>query len=243
MFSNKSHSTRGHATFAAAGLLLAGLAATALGADAPAPPAAAAPMQGCRHGEIDVAKMNARAAEVFAAADSNADGKITEVEFLEFKPPHGGPGGHMDGPGMMGGPGMGMGGPGMMMGPAMAMSGGMGHHGMGGGPDGAPMSPEAREAQMQAFQTEVFTALDTDHNGQLSPAEFARQREVVRTMIAKRMFVKLDKNGDGVLTKEEFPPFAQKVDALDTNDDGKVTPDEMKAARAAKGGQTGKTTN
>jgi len=47
-----------------------------------------------------------------------------------------------------------------------------------------------------------------------------------------------DKNGDGVLTKDEFPPFVAKMSMMDTNGDGTVTRDEMKAAHAAHGTQT-----
>jgi EF hand domain-containing protein len=48
----------------------------------------------------------------------------------------------------------------------------------------------------------------------------------------------MDTNQDGYLEKDEFPPFASKAAAMDTNHDGTVTRDEMKAAHAAKGGQT-----
>lgn len=221
------------------GLLLAGaIAATALGADAPAPGAAPPPPDGAppcgRHGDIDLGKMKEHAAKMFAAADINGDGKITVAEFLAFKPQRGGPNGHpgmgggMGGPGM-GGPGMGMGGPGMGM--------------MGIGPGGKPPTPQERDAQIQAFETDVFKALDTDHNGQLSPAEFSKAHDVVHDVMAKQMFAKLDKNGDGVLTKDEFPPFVQKMSAMDTNGDGTISHDEMKAAHAAKGAQNGQAPN
>ncbi len=52
-------------------------------------------------------------------------------------------------------------------------------------------------------------------------------------MMKTQMFKKLDKNGDGVLTKDEFPAFSAKLKTLDTNGDGTVTRDEMKAGRAA----------
>ena len=161
--------------------------------------------------------MDARAAKVFASADTNGDGKITQAEFLAAKPPHGPPGGS-------GGPGPGMHGPGMGMGM-------MGHRGA--GPDGGP-TPQEREA----FQADLYKALDTDHNGQLSPAEFSKAWETAQTMMKTQMFKKLDKNGDGVLTKDEFPPFVAKMSAMDTNGDGTVTRDEMKAAHAAHDAQT-----
>ena len=116
-------------------------------------------------------------------------------------------------------------GPGMTMGMGM----GMGHH----GPDGGP-TPQEREA----FQADLYKALDTDHNGQLSQAEFSKAWETARTMMKTQMFAKLDKNGDGVLTKDEFPPSVAKMSAMDTNGDGTVTRDEMKAAHAAHATQT-----
>lgn len=215
------------------GLLLAGaIAATAFGADAPGaapPPSDGAPPCG-RHGDIDLGKMKEHAAKMFAAADINGDGKITIEEFVAFKPQRGGPDGHpgMGGPGM-GGPGMDMGGPGIGM--------------MGMGHGGKPPTAQERDAQIQAFETDVFKALDTDHNGQLSQAEFSKAHDVVHDVMAKRMFAKLDKNGDGVLTKDEFPPLVQKMSALDTNGDGTVSRDEMKAAHAAKGAQNGQAPN
>ncbi len=98
--------------YGASGLLLAGfialfalIARAALAADAPATaqPAQADCMPGHR-GDMDLSKMDERAAKVFASADANGDGKITQAEFLAAKPPRGGPGGH-------GGPGPGMHGP------------------------------------------------------------------------------------------------------------------------------------
>jgi Ca2+-binding EF-hand superfamily protein len=196
--------------YGAGGVVLALIATAALAAE-PAP--AASPDSTCppgHRGDIDLGKMNARAAKAFESADGNGDGKITQVEFLAAKPPQGRAGG---GPGMHG--------PGMTM--------GMGHH----GPDGGP-TPQEREA----FQADLYKALDTDHNGQLSQAEFSKAWETARTMMKTQMFAKLDKNGDGVLTKDEFPPSVAKMSAMDTNGDGTVTRDEMKAAHAAHATQT-----
>lgn len=202
--------------YGAGGLLLAGfIATTALAADAPA--TTQPPQSDCKpghRGDMDLSKMDERGAKVFASVDANGDGKITQTEFLAAKPPHGGPGGS-------GGPGPGMHGPRMAMGPGM----GKGHHG---GPDGGPTAQER-----EAFQADLFKALDADHNGQLSQAEFAKAWETAQTMMKTQMFKKLDQNGDGVLTKDEFPGFAAKMKAMDANGDGTVTRDEMKAARAA----------
>ena len=230
-----------HSKLAAGGVLLAGvLATTVFGADAPAAPPTPPPCD--RHGDVDLAKMKEHAAEVFAAADTNGDGKITQAEFLAFKPKHDGHGMGKDGHGMGMGPHMGMG-----------LMGGMGMGGHGDGPDGAA-SPE-RDAWADAFQAELFKELDTDHNGQLSSAEFSKAREAMhsdtmRTFMKTQMFTHLDKNSDGVLTKDEFPPFAQKMSMMDTNGDGTVTRDEMHAqmkamhgAKGTQGAQTGKPQN
>ena len=199
--------------YAAGGVLLALIATAALAAD-PAP--AASPDAACptgHRGDIDLSKVNARAAKAFESADANGDGKITQAEFLAAKPPHGRPG-RADGPG-----------PGMHGGMGVSM----GHH----GPDGGP-APQEREA----FQADLYKALDTDHNGQLSQAEFSKAWETAHTMMKTQMFTKLDKNGDGVLTKDEFPPFVAKMSMMDTNGDGTVTRDEMKATHAAHSTQT-----
>lgn len=51
-----------------------------------------------------------------------------------------------------------------------------------------------------------------------------------QSSIASQMFQGLDKNGDGVVTEEEFfAPHEQRFDALDTNHDGKLTPKEFES--------------
>jgi Ca2+-binding EF-hand superfamily protein len=108
------------------------------------------------------------------------------------------------------------------------MGRGMHHGGMG------AMGPDGKPPNWQALNAELFNALDTDGNGELSQAEFAKAHETMQTMMRKHAFAKLDSNGDGVLDKDEFPPMAKRMAAMDTNGDGKVTHDEMRAARAAK---------
>jgi Ca2+-binding EF-hand superfamily protein len=217
----------------AAGALIAGVfASTTFAAPAaPPPPSTPAPdtsTQPCGPGGgMDVNRIKERGAKEFARIDTNGDGKITEAEFLAAEPQwRGGGPGHRMGPGKggwgMGGPGMGgpgMGGPGIG-GPGTGMGPGMGpHFGM-------------TDAQLQTFNADLFKALDTDGNGQLSPTEFAKAHDTMHTMMKKQAFVRFDTNKDGVLTKDEFPPFAKEVAAMDTNGDGKVTREEMQAAKA-----------
>ncbi len=80
----------------------------------------------------------------------------------------------------------------------------------------------------------VLAALDTDKNGTLSAAEIA---------LASKSLLKLDKNGDGVLTSDELrasiPPTAsgsttsnsdeaaRMFQSRDTNGDGKLSKDEL----------------
>ena len=178
-----------------------GIALTAL-AEPSAPPPDQAPNCG-GHGGIDLAKVQAHSAEIFAAVDSNGDGQITEVEFLAAEPPHG----------------HGHGGMGRRM-----------HRGPGMRPMGGPGGPP----DWEALNAELFKALDTDDNGELSQAEFAKAHETMQTIMRKQAFAKLDSNGDGVLDKDEFPPMAAHMAAMDTDGDGKVTHAEMRAARATK---------
>jgi EF-hand domain pair/EF hand len=198
--------------------LLAGLmgaAAFAAESTPPTPAPDAAPPAG-KPGALDVNKMNERAAQIFTKADANGDGKITETEFLAAEPARGA-GRHRMGPGMHGGMGAGPG-----MGPGPGMGDGMGHPGPHGG-----MTAE----QQQAFMADLFKALDSDGNGQLAPAEFAKLHTTMQTMMRKTAFTRLDTNGDGVLTKDEYPRFAAKLAAADADGDGTVTRAEMQAAK------------
>lgn len=77
--------------------------------------------------------------------------------------------------------------------------------GTGGGPSGMPQAPGG------AMQ---FPGLGTQQ----------------QSSIASQMFRVLDKNGDGVVTEEEFfAPHEQRFDALDANHDGKLTPKEFES--------------
>ena len=121
-----------------------------------------------------------------------------------------------------------------------------------------------RDAMRQQRMDKRFAAMDTDRNGQISKAEFAaahQARADKRAEMGKGggpegrkwggrshgrgghgMMGGPGRDGDknGVVTKAEFMagPLAM-FDKADANKDGKVTADEMKAARQAMRGQWG----
>ena len=213
------------AAFALAGGAAA-LAATAAPATPPQPvqPAggstgtgATQPMRGPQ--PIVIKDVQAREDAAFKAADTNGDGKLSLDEFLAMKRPDGANGARGGMGGQMGG-GHGMWGRGLMMG---------GRDGDGcGKKDWMPTAEERAK-----FQHDLFDAMDTDHNGQLSRAEFDNGRDAAKTVMRKAIFARLDKNHDGYLTRDELPSFAARLQQADANHDGIVTPDEMRAARDA----------
>ena len=107
----------------------------------------------------------------------------------------------------------------------------------------------------------VLQALDTDHDGKLSAAEIAAAPQTLLTLdrngdgqlmldelqsrpqnagasadeLVKQM-MSFDRNGDGVLTPEELPARLQAMfQRGDTNHDGKLTADEIRAMAARQG--------
>lgn len=117
------------------------------------------------------------------------------------------------------------------------------------------LTKEDREIRRQARLDQRFAALDTDRNGQISKAEFTAghqgrfgrgegdragrgghdgQRFGGRKMFHGRGGARGEAMKDGVLTRAEFMagPMAM-FDKADSNKDGFVTQDEMKAARQA----------
>src|SRR5580765_7842950 len=102
----------------------------------------------------------------------------------------------------------------------------------------------------------ALLALDTDHDGKLSAAEIAAAPTALLTLDKDRdgqltsleylpsqndpaannpdatlqRLMLLDRNNDGVLTKDEIPERMQGLFArIDANHDGKLTPDEIRA--------------
>jgi Ca2+-binding EF-hand superfamily protein len=82
-----------------------------------------------------------------------------------------------------------------------------------------------------------FDAIDANHDGQVTMDELRAFHEAHR---GKGGMKKLDTDGDGRISRAEAakaPRLAEHFDAIDTNHDGFITPEEMKAAHAKRGGE------
>ena len=162
--------------YGAGRLLLAGLiATTAFAADAPAPATQQSRVvrpASRRHGREQDEGTRRQDVQLCRHERRRQDHPSRVSRRRAAAGPQGGPGG--DAPGMHG-----------QHGPAMGMEGpGIGGHGSSRpGPDGG-ITPQEREA----FEADLYKALDTDHNGQLSQAEFAKAWETVHTMMKKQVF-------------------------------------------------------
>lgn len=101
------------------------------------------------------------------------------------------------------------------------------------GPDGHPKGPgmmlhragSDSPPDPAALDQKLFSAMDANADGNLSPAEFsvgklhAARRELARGQI----FEDLDDNGDGRLTADELPDPAGRLRSMDDDGDGVVT--------------------
>ena len=156
---------------------------------------------------IDIEAMEAKAAERFSKIDANDDGQIDSNEFesAEMQRPH-----HQKRNGK--------------------------EHGKKfrkAGKRGGEKFAERRKEMKAAVQAELFTLLDADQNGELSPDEHAaKTKEISKLARKKAMFKKLDANNDGVIVPEEMPRRGDRLRAADTNGDGQVTRQEIRALRA-----------
>lgn len=77
----------------------------------------------------------------------------------------------------------------------------------------------------------LFAALDKDHNGVLTPAEFAALPMQRAQPNAAPLLAQVDANRDGQITQVEFRSGKlANFDRMDTDKDGVVTAAEMRAA-------------
>lgn len=109
--------------------------------------------------------------------------------------------------------------------------------------DGLISSKEASDFQRakilatnQARNRAVFAQLDADHNGALSPAEFARVVPPPPAQVnLTPMFQRFDTNHDSSISKVEYrAATVVNFDRLDTDKDGIVSAAEMRAGGIAK---------
>jgi Ca2+-binding EF-hand superfamily protein len=87
-------------------------------------------------------------------------------------------------------------------------------------------------------------SLDANHDGQLTSLEYLPSQSDPNANkpdeTVQRLML-LDRNGDGVLAKDEVPERMQGLFArIDTNHDGKLTPDEIKASAGSQKGPNGR---
>lgn len=105
--------------------------------------------------------------------------------------------------------------------------------------DGVVTAGELANAEAAVSRARLeaeFDRLDTNHDGNLSKAEFLAASPPAASLeaAAQRTIGALDKNHDGKLTADEFrAPQLAVFDRLDTNHDGLLTPAERQAARNA----------
>jgi len=89
-------------------------------------------------------------------------------------------------------------------------------------------------AQAEARKRALFAALDSDHNGVLSPAEFMRLPSNEAAPNAAPMIARFDGNRDGSVSLVEYRAGTlANFDRLDADKDGIVTAAEMRAAGLA----------
>jgi Ca2+-binding EF-hand superfamily protein len=93
----------------------------------------------------------------------------------------------------------------------------------------------ARAAELQRLEAE-FNRLDTNHDGQLSKAEFMAAAPPVRAReTPQQLIAAMDGNKDGKISLQEYEAAPlSNFNKLDTNHDGTVSPQEMQAARPKK---------
>ncbi|MXY54663.1 MAG: hypothetical protein F4Y86_19350 [Gammaproteobacteria bacterium] len=162
---------------------------------------------------IDIAAAKERAAERFAAVDTNEDGSVSVDEFLVAGPDRGGLGRFASG----------------RRGAGMDRAGGK---------EGRRAARDRREGmrarrgglreRMESMQEGVFERADGDGDGALSKEEYDGLGEARRDVAMERVFQRLDEDGDGLLAPAELGGQVKRLETLDADEDGKVTRSEMR---------------
>ncbi len=99
--------------------------------------------------------------------------------------------------------------------------------------DGKLSREEVRKGTEQ-----MFGEIDTDKDGQISQEEMRAHHKAMHEKMQSKMqerWKTADKDGDGALSRAEvdaakMPRLSRDFDQLDTNKDGKLSADEMRAA-------------
>ena len=78
----------------------------------------------------------------------------------------------------------------------------------------------------------VFDAADANGDGQLSEQEFDAVPDAARRVRLQRLFGRLDRDDDGMLSFAEFPSELTRFESWDVNADGLVSRAEMPRRRA-----------
>ncbi len=161
---------------------------------------------------ISIADMEAGAASAFTQADSDGDGDVSPEEFAAVDPARRG----------------------------MEKRNHRGRHRPRGRGDDIARNDRwdgaARGAHRMEAQADLFAALDTDGNGELSAEEFSPENHQAarKTLMHNKMFARMDTDGNGGLSPDEFPGHTRRLSALDSNEDGEVTRNELRDGRRAK---------
>ena len=182
------------------GLLGIAIAAFSAAGATDAPDADAEEGAKARRG-VSIETLESRAAQRFARADADGDGRITPEEFAAAR---------MDRRGRRGG--------------EEARRGGRRDDGQRDrrrprGPFGLP------------FGEGAFDAADADGDGKLSREEWRELPRAARSAARERMFARMDTNDDGVLEAGELAPDLERLRALDVDGDGRLTRRELREGR------------